>query len=61
VFGRLDAFREKRVVYLDLTDQFAGALGFASQLSLPYLLEDAVPKLAAAADGDPSTTEPDPE
>ena len=61
VLGRLPAFREGRVVYLDLTDQFAGALGFASPLSLPYLLDEAVPKLAAAADGDPSTTEPDPE
>jgi iron complex transport system substrate-binding protein len=60
VFERLDAFEQERVVYLDLTDQFAGALGFASPLSLPYLLEEAVPKLAAAADGDPSTTEPDP-
>ena len=61
VLGRLPAFREGRVVYLDLTDQIAGALGFASPLSLPYLLDEAVPKLAAAADGDPSTTEPDPE
>jgi len=35
VFRRLDAVREDRVVYLDLTDQSAGALGFASALSLP--------------------------
>ena len=35
VFKRLDAVREDRVIYLDLTDQFAGALGFASALSLP--------------------------
>ena len=34
VFKRLDAVREDRVVYLDLTDQLAGALGFASALSL---------------------------
>jgi iron complex transport system substrate-binding protein len=60
VFGRLDAVGDERVVYLDLEDQFAGALGFSSPLSLPYLLDEAVPKLAAAADGDPSTTEPDP-
>ena len=28
------------MIYLDLTDQFAGALGFASALSLPYLLDE---------------------
>jgi len=60
VVGRLDAVDEERVVYLDLEDQFAGALGFSSPLSLPYLLEEAVPKLAAAADGDPGTTAPEP-
>src|SRR6185312_1846027 len=32
VVKRLDAVRDDRVVYLDLTDQFAGALGFASAL-----------------------------
>jgi iron complex transport system substrate-binding protein len=55
VVRRLGAVREDRVVYLDLTDQFAGALGFASALSLDYLLDEAVPKLAAAVDGDPQT------
>jgi iron complex transport system substrate-binding protein len=55
VFGRLDAVKEDRVVYFDTTDQFAGALGFASVLSLPYLLDQAVPLLAAAVDGDPAT------
>jgi iron complex transport system substrate-binding protein len=55
VVSRLDAVREDRVVYLDLTDQFAGALGFASALSLPYLLDHEVGALAAAVDGDPAT------
>jgi iron-siderophore transport system substrate-binding protein len=55
VVKRLDAVREDRVIYLDLTDQFAGALGFASALSLPYLLDEAEGELAAAVDGDPST------
>lgn len=40
-------------------DDFAGALGFNSPLSLPFLLEIAVPRLAAATDGDPST-QPEP-
>jgi iron complex transport system substrate-binding protein len=55
VFKRLDAVKEDRVVYLDLTDQMAGALGFASALSLPYLLDEADAALTAAADGDPQT------
>ena len=55
VFKRLDAVKEDRVIYLDLTDQFAGALGFASAISLPYLLDEAEPQLAAAVDGDPGT------
>jgi iron complex transport system substrate-binding protein len=60
VFRRLDAVREDRVIYLDLTDQFAGALGFASALSLPYLLDHAEDALAAAVDGDPATAVPQP-
>jgi iron complex transport system substrate-binding protein len=55
VFRRLDAVREDRVVYLDLGDQFSGALGYASPLSLPFLLDEAAPRLAAALDGDPAT------
>jgi iron complex transport system substrate-binding protein len=55
VFRRLDAVREDRVIYLDLEDHFAGALGFSSPLSLPYLLDEATPELAAALDGDPDT------
>ena len=55
VFKRLDAVREDRVIYLDLTDQFAGALGFASALSLDYLLDEAAPQLATAVDGKPGT------
>ncbi len=35
----------------------SAALGFGSPLSLPYLLDEAVPALAAA-DGDPSTVVP---
>jgi iron complex transport system substrate-binding protein len=55
VFKRLDAVRDDRVIYLDLEDQFSGALGFSSPLSLPFLLTEATPKLAAALDGDPAT------
>jgi iron complex transport system substrate-binding protein len=55
VVRRLDAVKEDRVIYIGLTDQFAGALGFASALSLRYLLEQAEGPLAAAVDGDPAT------
>lgn len=55
VVKRLDAVREERMVFLDLTDQFAGALGFASALSLTHLLDTEIDTLAAAADGDPAT------
>ena len=61
VFKRLDAVKEDRVIYLDLTDQFAGALGFASALSLPYLLDEAEATIVAAADGDPGTAVTQPE
>jgi iron complex transport system substrate-binding protein len=61
VFSRLDAVKQDRVVYLDLPDEFAGALGFSSVLSFPYLLDEAVPMLAAAVDGDPATKVQQPE
>jgi ABC-type Fe3+-hydroxamate transport system substrate-binding protein len=50
VFRRLDAVREGRVIYIDLEDHFAGALGFSSPLSLPFLIEEAAPKLAETLD-----------
>jgi iron complex transport system substrate-binding protein len=61
VFKRLKAVREDRVIYLDLTDQFAGALGFASVISLPYLLDQSEDMFAAAVDGDPGTPITQPE
>lgn len=56
--------QEGRTVFLgeDFATDFAGALGFNSPLSIPAMLEIAVPRLAAATDGDPdSTPEPYPE
>lgn len=53
----LPQVKEGRLVTLGAFDQdFAGALGFNSPLSIPFLLEVVVPRLAAATDGDPSTT-----
>lgn len=55
VFRRLDAVKEDRVIYMDLTDDFSGALGFASALSLPWLLEHGEEQFVAAADGETRT------
>ncbi|MGH3086655.1 MAG: iron-siderophore ABC transporter substrate-binding protein [Rubrobacteraceae bacterium] len=52
----LDAAEEGRIVYFgDFSTDFAGALGYSSPLSLPFAIEEAVPRLAAAVDGDPET------
>jgi iron complex transport system substrate-binding protein len=61
VVKRLDAARQGRMVFVELTDQFAGALGFASALSLDYLLDHEIEALSAAVDGDPATEVPQPE
>jgi iron complex transport system substrate-binding protein len=51
---QLRAAKEGREVFLDdIVD--GGAASFSSVLSLPYLLDRLVPRLAAAVDGDPST------
>jgi iron complex transport system substrate-binding protein len=42
--------REGRVIYTDVDGDFANALGFSSPLSIPFALEQAVPKLAAAVE-----------
>ena len=55
LFRRLKAAREGRVITVASSDAFAGALGYNSPLSRPYLLEQALPRLVAALDGDPAT------
>ena len=56
LFQSLDVVKENRMIDVgEFSDDFAGALGFNSPLSLPYVLEVAVPRLAAATDDDPST------
>jgi iron complex transport system substrate-binding protein len=60
VFGNLEVVQQNRYIDLgDFDDDFAAALGFNSPLSIPFLLDIAVPRLAAATDGDPET-EPEP-
>ncbi|MBF6620504.1 MAG: iron-siderophore ABC transporter substrate-binding protein [Patulibacter sp.] len=55
LFTKLDVAQEGRVIVVRDSDAFAGALGFNSPLSRPYLLKQAEPRLAAAVDGDPAT------
>lgn len=56
LLANLPVVREGRAVRFGGFDsEFAGALGFGSPLSLPYALDIAVPRLAAALDGDPAT------
>lgn len=61
VFSKTRAVEEGRVIYIDYGDDFAGAIGYASPLSLPWLLDEAVPKIEAAVDGDPKTAVEQPE
>ena len=46
-----------REVFADF--ELSGAFSFSSPLSIPYLLDELVPKLAAAVDGDPATAVPE--
>ena len=53
LFSSLDVVTQGRTVLLgSYSGDVSAALGFGSPLSLPYLLDEAVPALAAA-DGDP--------
>ena len=52
----LTAAQEGREVLTDA--ELSGALSFSSPLSLPYALEQLVPELALAVDGDPATEVP---
>ncbi|NKS79620.1 ABC transporter substrate-binding protein [Prescottella equi] len=59
VFAQLGVVKEDRTVYLgEFGTDVPAALGFASPLSLPYLIDATVPALAAASDDDPATSVP---
>ena len=47
---------EGRDVFIAADDRVYDATSFVSVLSMPTLIEELVPRLAAAADGDPSTS-----
>lgn len=59
LFSSLDVVTQGRTVLLGTyAGDVSAALGFGSPLSLPFLLDEVVPALAAAADGDPATAVP---
>jgi iron complex transport system substrate-binding protein len=59
VYETLRVHTEAREVHLNsFDDPLGGATSFVSVLSLPFLLDGIVPRLAAAVDGDPATEVP---
>ena len=52
LYRNLDAVKGGNLAFTDGT--LAGAIYFASLLSLPYVLDELVPKLETAVEGDPS-------
>ena len=57
VYRRLKVRTEGRDVFLPEAGELYEATSFISVLSIPLLVDELVPKLAAAADGDPATVE----
>ncbi|HYF66258.1 MAG TPA: ABC transporter substrate-binding protein, partial [Herpetosiphonaceae bacterium] len=56
VYASLNVHTQGREVFLKSTDDpLGGATSFVSVLSLPFLLDGLLPKLATAIDGDPAT------
>jgi iron complex transport system substrate-binding protein len=55
VYGKLDVHTEGRDVFLAEKGTLYEATSFISVLSIQTLMDELVPKLAAAADGDPAT------
>ena len=58
IYPGLPVATEGRDVYVEALGELSGAIGFNSALSLPIVVEQLVPKLAAAVDGDPATAVP---
>jgi iron complex transport system substrate-binding protein len=56
IYRRLAVRREARDIFLAENGTLYDATSFISVLSIPLLVDELVPKLAAAADGDPATS-----
>lgn len=55
ILASLDVFKENRVIFLSPELPVYEAFNFNTVLSIPFVLEEFVPSLAAAADGDSAT------
>jgi iron complex transport system substrate-binding protein len=55
LYQQLNAVKEGRDIIFTGSNQMYDALNFSSVLSLPYVIDELVPYLAAAVDGDPET------
>jgi iron complex transport system substrate-binding protein len=55
IYGKLPVHTEGRDIFIPETGELYEATSFISVLSIPLLIDQLVPKLAAAADGDPAT------
>lgn len=55
IYPSLRVAKDGRDMFLRRADPLQGALSFSTVLSLPYVIDELVPKLAAAVDGDPGT------
>ena len=53
LYKELTVRKEARDVFIAADDRVYDATSFVSVLSMPTLIEELVPRLAAAADGDP--------
>ena len=56
LYSKLNVRKEGRDVFVRTDDRVYEATSFPSVLSMPLLIEEIVPRLAAAADGDPATS-----
>jgi iron complex transport system substrate-binding protein len=56
VYSKLKVAKEDRDVFVLAKDRVYEALSFPSVLSMPLLMKELTPRLAAAVDGDPSTS-----
>jgi iron complex transport system substrate-binding protein len=56
LYSKLAVSKEDRDVYIRGDDRVYEATSFISVLSMPILMEELVPRIAAAADGDPGTS-----
>jgi iron complex transport system substrate-binding protein len=55
LYGRMDVARQGREVPVANLSELGGATSFVTVLSLPVLIDNLVPMLAEAVDGDPAT------